>query len=337
MVESVPAGSAGEAKMKRTENTMKLHQLIMNVGALSLCSAFSFTCLAGEAMKWDEVPEAVRAAVLANGGKAGQTVDKENGQKAGKAIYEASIQDNNGNIADLVIAEDGKLVETKHDDATDLAQEYADRAKKVLAGVKFSHPRDITHPYLPLASLKQDIIEGTEGGKKTRVERTAMPKKHRTFTVGGEEVETLVVEDRAFVNGALEEVATDYFAQDDNGNVYYFGEDVDEYQNGKVTSHAGSWLLGKDTPVPGLLLPANPKLGDKFKSEDVSKDINEADEVVSVSETVTVPVGTCQNCVKVKENLADGTTEYKYYAKGVGVVREVPPGGDERLTSHMTK
>lgn len=290
---------------------------------------------AGQEMKWADVPAAVRATVLANGGTTGQTVDKEDEKKDGRAVYEAAVKGKDGNIADLVLTEDGKLVETKHDDADDAAQEKAARAKKVLAGVKFSHPRDITNPYLPLATLKQDIIEGSEGGKNTRVERTVLPKKHRTFTVGGEEVETLVVEDRAFEDGQLAEVALDYFAQDDHGTVYYFGEDVDEYQNGKVVSHEGSWLLGKDTPVPGIIFPAHPKAGDKFKSEDVSKEISEADEVVSISETVTVPAGTFKNCVKIKESLGDGTTEYKYYAPGVGVVREVPPEADELLVSHQ--
>ncbi len=319
-------------KKLKTEIMKNYFTLMTALAGGALASA----CWAGTETKWADVPAAVRATVLANGGTAGQTVDKENGKKDGLAIFEAGVKDKDGNIADLVVTEDGKLVETKHDDAADAAQEFADRAKKVLAGVKFSHPRDITNPYLPLASLKQDIIEGSEGGKKTRVERTALPKKHRTFTIGGEEVDTLVVEDRAFEDGKLAEVALDYFAQDDHGTVYYFGEDVDEYQNGKVVSHEGSWLLGRDTPVPGIMMPAHPKVGDKFKSEDVSKEISEADEVVSVSETVTVPAGTYKNCVKIKESLGDGTTEYKYYAPGVGVVREVPPEGDELLKSHKT-
>src|SRR5882724_5099896 len=254
---------------------------------LAVTAALASTCWAGTELKWADVPEAVRTTVLANGGTAGQTVDQETkGHDVdGQTVYEASVKDKAGNVTDIVVKGDGILVEIKHDDAADLAQEFADRVKKVLAGVKFSHPRDITNPYLPLATLKQDVIEGSEGGKQTRVERTALPKKHRTFTIGGEEVDTLVVEDRAYENGKLAEGALDYFAQDDSGVVYYFGEDVDEYQDGKVTSHEGSWLLGKDTPVPGVIFPAHPKVGDKFKSEDVSKEITEADEVISASET----------------------------------------------------
>jgi hypothetical protein len=327
---------------KKALNYMDLN--ITNNSKLMFLSAFiSLTTtmgFAGQAIKWEEVPAPVRATILANGGASGQSVDKESETKDGKAIYEAGVKGKDGNISDLNITEDGKLIETKHDDASDATAEKEARAKKVLAGVKFSHPRDITNPFLPLASLKQDIIEGTEGGKKMRVERTQLPDKHKTFTVGGCSVEALVMEDRAFVNGVLEEVATDYFAQDDAGTVYYLGEDVDEYdEKGKLASHNPSndaWLVGKDTPVPGVILPAHPKVGDKFKSEDVSREINESDEVVAVGESITVPAGTFTNCLKVKETLGDGSIEFKYYAPFVGVVREIPSDGDELLVSHTT-
>lgn len=198
---------------------------------------------------------------------------------------------------------------------------------------RFSHPLEITNPYLPLASLKQDILEN----KTTRVERTAKPDLHKTFQIGGQTVEALVVEDRDYDNSKLVEAALDYFAQDDDGNVYYLGEDVDDYKNGKVTGHSGAWLFGKDTQKLGVLMPAHPKVGDKFKSEDAPKITWEADEVVSVSEKVTVPAGTFENCVKIKEKASDGATEYKYYAPGVGCVNEVEGKDELPLTSHATK
>jgi hypothetical protein len=299
--------------------------------------AIPAVCLAGHEMKWANVPEAVRTTVLANGGTDGQPVDRENGRKNGLAIYEAGVKDRNGTIADLVITEDGKLVETKHDDAADVAAEKVAAGKKISAKLKFSHPRDITNPLLPLAYLKQDILEGSEGGAKVRVERTLRPEKHKTFKIAGQPVESLVMEDREFHNGAIEEVTLDYFAQDDEGNVYYLGEDVDEYADGKISGHEGAWLLGKDTPTPGIIIPAHPKVGDTFQSEVVNKEITENDEIVSVNETVSVPAGTFENCVKVKETLGDGSVEYKFYAPGTGVVREVPSTGDEPLISHTSR
>jgi hypothetical protein len=202
---------------------------------------------------------------------------------------------------------------------------------------RFSHPREITNPYLPLASLKQDILAGKEGSKKVRVERTARPDLHKTFTINDQSVEALAVEDREFENGQLAEVAVDYFAQADDGAVYYLGETVDEYKNGKVVGHSGAWMYGVDTKIPGVLMPAKPKVGDKFRSEDVPKITREDDEVVSVSETATVPAGAYRDCVKIKEVLSDGKIEYKYYAKGVGCVKEVPEEGELLLQSHTTK
>lgn len=186
---------------------------------------------------------------------------------------------------------------------------------------KFSHPKDITNTYLPLSSLKQDILEGTEKGKPLRVERTVKPES-KTFNVNAQEVEAMIVEDREFINGKIEEVTLDYFAQDDDGNVYYLGEDVDNYRDGKVVEHEGAWLYGKDTQKMGVAMPAHPRVGQKFKSEAVGKITTENDTVVSLTEKVTVRAGKFDKCMKIKETHSDGETEEKYYAPGVGAVKE---------------
>lgn len=289
---------------------------------------------------WEQIPPAVRATILANGGVAGQSADKEKKALNGKAVYEAPVKDKEGLVTDLVITEDGALVQAKHDDAADRAEELAAAvrpADSAAAAPRFSHPKDITNPYLPLIYLKQDIIEGKEDGKAVRVERIFRPDLKKIFVISGQKVEAAVFEDREFQDGQLEEVAIDYFAQDDSGTVYYLGEDVDEYKDGKVVGHSGSWLLGVDTQTPGVLFPAHPKVGDVFKSEDVSATIREVDTVVSISETVTVPAGTFHDCVKIKEVLADGTTEIKYYAPGTGVVKEGAADSPEVLISHRTR
>jgi len=197
----------------------------------------------------------------------------------------------------------------------------------------FTNPTTITNAHLPLGSLTQDVLEGTEGGQSSRVIRTRLPGT-RVFTIGGTQVLAIIVSDTVYTAGQITEVALDYFAQSDNGDVYYFGEDVDEYVNGQIMSHEGTWHLGVDTDKPGLFLPASPKVGDKFRSEDVPGITRENDEVIAVEETVTVPAGTYQHCVKVREILSDGAVEYKLYAPGVGVVREVPEDGLVDLKTH---
>jgi len=197
---------------------------------------------------------------------------------------------------------------------------------------KFSHPRDITNPYLPLASLKQDILESpTE-----HVERTARPEVQKIFVINGQPVAALAVEDKEFAAGQPTEITLDYFAQDDEGNVYYLGEDVNQYKNGVVSGHGGAWLYGKDTQKLGLLMPAHPKIGDQFRSEDAAPITWEADEVVSVTEAKTVPAGTFQNCLKIKERASDGGTEYKLYASGVGCIVEDDSDGELPLKIHRT-
>ena len=99
------------------------------------------------------------------------------------------------------------------------------------------------------------------------------------------------------------------------GAVCYLGEDVDNYKNGKVVDHTGSWLTGEHNARPGILIPAHPKVGDKFHSENVPGIAVEADEVVSIDETVKTPAGTYKHCVKIKEMVEGEKPEYKYYAQ----------------------
>jgi len=299
-------------------------------------SFYASNCHGGQTLKWEDVPARVQKTVLANGGEVG-TVDKESGKIAGMVVYEAIGKNKNGKEVDLVITEDGNLVAMKDDDGADRPGERAARTRKALAELKFSHPRDITNEYLPLAALQQDILEGTEDGKAVRIERIGRPDIHKTFKIGKQKIEAFVIEDREYENGELAEVAIDYFAQADDGTVLYLGEEVNEYKSGKVVSHSGSWMLGKDTRTPGVILPAQIKLGATFNSEDVSRDIHETDEVVAIAETVTVPAGTYSNCIKIRERLADGTVEFKYYARGLGVIREVQGEGDVLLKSHISR
>jgi len=185
--------------------------------------------------------------------------------------------------------------------------------------LSFSHPTRISHPYLPLESFQNDVFEGSEGGKMLRVvsKRAATTK---TFLIRGKKVAPLIIAVREFEAGKLKEATRDYFAQDDSGTVYYLGEEVDNYRDNKIIGHGGAWEYGKGKASLGVFLPAHPKIGDKYQPENVPGLTTENDEVVSTSETVTTPSGKYTNCIKVKESLSDGTTEYKVYAKGVGMV-----------------
>jgi hypothetical protein len=137
-------------------------------------------------------------------------------------------------------------------------------------------------------------------------------------------VVTRVVEERETEGGQLAEVSRNYFALDAaTGDVYYFGEDVDEYKNGKVTGHEGAWLSGVNGAKFGLIVPGAPKAGDRYYQESAPKVAMDRAEVVSATEEIKVPAGTFKNCLHTKESSAlESGTEDKYYAPGVGIIKD---------------
>ena len=144
-------------------------------------------------------------------------------------------------------------------------------------------------------------------------------------TKGIDGVETRVVEHRELKNGALFESTRDYFAIDSaTGDVYYFGEDVDVYEGSKVTSHKGSWLSGEKGARFGLLMPAQPKPGMRYYQERAPGVAMDRLEIVSVTEKVTTPAGTFENCVHVLETspLEKGLKDHKWFAAGVGQIKD---------------
>ena len=92
-----------------------------------------------------------------------------------------------------------------------------------------------------------------------------------------------------------------------------------------MVSHEGSWRYGVDTKQLSVIMSTQPTVGIVSQAENL--------EVLSVSETVTVPAGRFRNCLKIQETLSDGTIEYKYYAPNVGVIKEVTKDGEINLVS----
>jgi hypothetical protein len=138
-------------------------------------------------------------------------------------------------------------------------------------------------------------------------------------------VETRVVEDREMKSGALVELTRDYYAIDSTTNdVYYFGEDVDVYKNGKVVGHEGSWLSGVKGAKFGLMMPGSPKAGHRFYQEQAPGVGMDRSEILAVNEKVTTPAGTFDRCVHVIETspIEKGLKDHKWYAPGVGQVRD---------------
>ena len=146
---------------------------------------------------------------------------------------------------------------------------------------------------------------------------------NETMKVDG--VETRVVEERETKDGKLVEVSRNYFAISKRTNdVFYFGEDVNIYKDGKIVSHAGSWLSGVNGAKFGLMMPGQPLLNARYFQEIAPKVAMDRAKIVSMSEIVKTPAGEFTKCLKVEETtpLQPFITEFKYYAKGIGIVRD---------------
>jgi len=138
-------------------------------------------------------------------------------------------------------------------------------------------------------------------------------------------VETRVVEDREMKNGQLIELTRDYYAIDSATNdVYYFGEDVDVYRNGKVTGHEGAWLSGVKGAKFGLMMPGKPRVGQRFYEEQAPGVGMDRAEIVSDSERVTTAAGAFEKCIHTLETsaLEKNMADHKWYAAGVGAVKD---------------
>lgn len=143
-----------------------------------------------------------------------------------------------------------------------------------------------------------------------------------TKTVDG--VTTRIFEERETEGGQLVEISRNYLAIDKTtGDVYYFGEDVDEYKNGKIVGHEGAWLSGVNGGRFGLMMPAKPKVGDRYYQEFAPKVAMDRAEVLSLAEQVKVPAGVFTNCLHTKESSAiESGSEDKWYAPDVGLIKD---------------
>jgi hypothetical protein len=138
-------------------------------------------------------------------------------------------------------------------------------------------------------------------------------------------VETRVVEERETNAGALVEISRNYFAISRRTNsVFYFGEDVDIYKNGKVVNHEGAWLAGADGARYGLVMPGLPLLSARYYQELAPKVAMDRSQIVSVNARLTTPAGAFSDVLKIEETtpLEPGAKEYKLYAAGVGLVQD---------------
>ena len=196
------------------------------------------------------------------------------------------------------------------------------------------NPTDFTvtidNPFFPLPPGVTFIYRGKREGRKQRDEFTVTD---RTVVIDG--VTCRVVHDKVFERGVLREDTFDYFAQDRDGNVWYFGEDTEELdKHGRVVSTEGTWRAGVNGAQPGVIMEAHPRIHDHYFQEQAAPVAEDEATVLSLHGTAAVPLGRFTNCLLTKEftQLEPGNIEHKFYARGIGfVLGVVVKGGKERL------
>lgn len=183
----------------------------------------------------------------------------------------------------------------------------------------------IDNPLMPL-------LPGAVYTYKGEDEEVEVSVSERTKVILG--VTCVVVRDTVRIDGEIVEDTYDWFAQDAVGNVWYFGEDTKEYENGEVVSSEGAWEAGIDGAKPGIVMHAiQPDLLAPYRQEFYAGKAEDMALVVSLDESVATPFGTFDHCLKTREftPLEPGVSEYKFYCKDVGLVLEVDVGSGERV------
>jgi hypothetical protein len=184
----------------------------------------------------------------------------------------------------------------------------------------FTDPTAVDNPLFPIGELHSAVLLGNEERHPLRIETVLLPDP-KVITVDGKEVETLVSQFVSYVDGRIHEVALDWYAQDDDGNVWYFGEDVFNYEDGVVADTDGTWIAGEDGPI-GMIMPADPQVGQAYRPENIPDFVFEEVAVKAVDLTVDGPRGPVAGAIVGTENhLLEGHYEDKTFAPGYGEFR----------------
>lgn len=131
-----------------------------------------------------------------------------------------------------------------------------------------------------------------------------------------------VVRDTVTQDGELLEDTFDWYAQDSAGAIWYLGEDTAEFEDGEITSTAGSFEAGVDGALPGIIMPAEPAAGMRYRQEYHEGEAEDNGEILSIQEQAEAPAGHYEDAILTKDTITiePDVLEYKLYARGVGPV-----------------
>ena len=187
----------------------------------------------------------------------------------------------------------------------------------------------VDNPYMPWMPGARWVYEGQSEGDTERTEIVVTDEQREVMGIS-----VTVVRDSVYVNDELAEDTYDWYAQDRDGNVWYMGEDTKEYENGEVTSTEGSWEAGVDGALPGIVMPADPQVGDAYRQEFYPDHAEDLVEIQELGATRSVQLGDYQDVLVTKEwnPLDPEIVENKFYAPDVGNIAEQAVAGSDEVS-----
>ncbi|MDQ4026469.1 MAG: hypothetical protein M3214_00240 [Actinomycetota bacterium] len=186
----------------------------------------------------------------------------------------------------------------------------------------------IDNPWLPFRPGSRWTYAGREGDRKERIEVLVTDDTRKVMGITA-----TVVREREWLDGRLVEDTFDWYAQDHDGNVWYLGEDTREFTEGGGVSTAGAWEAGVDEALPGIIMLADPRVGEAYRQEYLPGEAEDMAEVIRRGASVSVPFGSFDRVLVTKEwtPLEPSVVEQKYYDRGVGLIlEETVRGGSAR-------
>jgi hypothetical protein len=216
--------------------------------------------------------------------------------------------------------------------ATGRAQ-AAPTAQAQHAAGRFSAPLTVDNPMFPLVAGTQFVYRG-------RIVEGGVSKPHSVvFTVTDvskmvDHVRTVVAWDRDFLEGRLQEQELAFFAQDDQGNVWNFGEYPEEYENGKFAGAPSTWIRGTAGAYGGIHMLSQPKMGARYQEGLVPAiEFDDVSWVTRTGQATCVRAGCYHQVLVVDETSPNDPTsghQIKYYSPRAGLVRVAARGGDSQ-------
>jgi hypothetical protein len=184
------------------------------------------------------------------------------------------------------------------------------------------HYRGVNDYFIPLTPGYELLLAGDDDGEELTLLITVLPE---TRIVAG--IRCAVVREMEWADGDLVEISWNYFAiSRKHSSIFYFGEKVDIYEDGEVVSHDGAWLAGQNGNKAGLIMPGYPIVGSRYYQEVAPGVALDRAEHISITEPVITPARKFINCLFVEEStpLEPGHFSLKYYAPGIGLVKDGP-------------